>query len=518
MPPRTRSQAAGNAGSRTGKGNSLSGEEEGVSEEGMGYLPFITPFYVFLAVVVVIGSFLAFKILHGPFKPVLWKKPPELVSLLVNYDLAGAEHLFLNRVVGPESIAVGSEKEMYFSLNDGRIVRTDSKYGNMTTVFFTGGVVKAEKAGQKDGNARERRLPNGGQERSLMAWCSAEMDAMRFSTSTESLCGRPLGLRFVRELNQLYIADAYHGIFTLDPVTLHVRHLVAPSAPTSPPSSPSSPALHPGVRAPLGFTNDLSVVASTGDIFFSDSTWAWSRALHAVEVLDGGPRGRLFRYVGATGAVEPVLCGLHFANGVQVLGEEEETRAGRLPASVLVVESTRFRILKVDLGAWARAEEGVKARALQACEEENALPPFASVLAEGLPGLPDNLRLLRREEAGAGSKKGWLGGEGEEAVLVLGMGVKNAKPFSLLHFLYQHLALRLLLGALVPLPYFHYFMPKYGVAGVLSLEGRLLRVLQDPTGRTPFLSEVHVHPETGDLLLGSFRNKFVGRVTVSALG
>lgn len=41
--------------------------------------------------------------------------------------------------------------------------------------------------------------------------------------------------------------------------------------------------------------------------------------------------------------------------------------------------------------------------------------------------------------------------------------------------------------------------------------------MQDPTGRTPFLSEVHVHPQTGDLLLGSFRNRFLARVGLASL-
>lgn len=47
--------------------------------------------------------------------------------------------------------------------------------------------------------------------------------------------------------------------------------------------------------------------------------------------------------------------------------------------------------------------------------------------------------------------------------------------------------------------------------------GELLQLLQDPTGRTPFLSEVHVHPQTGDLLLGSFRNRFLARVGLASL-
>lgn len=47
--------------------------------------------------------------------------------------------------------------------------------------------------------------------------------------------------------------------------------------------------------------------------------------------------------------------------------------------------------------------------------------------------------------------------------------------------------------------------------------GELVRLYQDPTGRTPFLSEAHLHPDTGDLILGSFRNRFLGRVSRSAL-
>jgi hypothetical protein len=45
-------------------------------------------------------------------------------------------------------------------------------------------------------------------------------------------------------------------------------------------------------------------------------------------------------------------------------------------------------------------------------------------------------------------------------------------------------------------------------------EGELLKLMQDPTGRTPFVSEGHFHGPTGSLLLGSFRNRFLGRVTV----
>ncbi len=346
----------------------------------------------------------------------------------------------------------------------------------MTTVFFTGGVVKAEAEGRRarqqgseDGAGPQGRhwhalpvLPNGTAEGELAAWCTAEMQAYRFSTPTETTCGRPLGLRFVPLGGEdggghglLYLADAYHGLFTLHTAHLTAKHLVQPEAPAA---IPNHAAMHPGIGRPLRFTNDLDVVVggdgrgsgNSGDVFFTDSTWAWSRAEHAVEIVDGAPRGRLLRYDGATGALEPMVCGLHFANGVQLL------EGGR---SLLVVESTRFRILKVDLDAWRRAAPETRLAALQACDEDAPRPPFVSMFVEGLPGLPDNLRL--HEGAARGPLR-------EGGVLLLGMGAKNTQPFALLQFLYQHRLLRLVLGALVPLKHFHTLVPKYGLAGVLS--------------------------------------------------
>jgi hypothetical protein len=448
------------------------------------------------------------------------------------------------------------------------VVRTDAAFGGMTTVFFTGGVVKAETTGQgaKSQQKQEQEddvgpqgrhwhvlpsLLNGTSESELSAWCTAEMQAYRFSTPTETTCGRPLGMRYVpvgtggRGL--LYIADAYHGLFTLHTGDLTVKHLVPSEAPTTTTTTiPGGDAMHPGVSKPLRFSNDMDIMPDgSGDVFFTDSTWAWSRAEHAVEIVDGAPRGRLLRYDGASGGVEPVICGLHFANGVQLLGQG---------SSVLVVESTRFRILKVDLDAWRRSAPHERLAALRACDEDAPRPPFVRTFVEGLPGLPDNLRL--HEGAATGPMK-------EGGFLLLGMGAKNTQPFALLQFLYQHRLLRLVLGALVPLKHFHTLVPKYGLAGILTQvracwraylpcgffspcvdwewvispsrpfpsihpsirssplaqpqDGELLRLLQDPTGRTPFVSEVHVHPQTGDLLLGSFRNRFLGRVTLSSL-
>jgi len=49
----------------------------------------------------------------------------------------------------------------------------------------------------------------------------------------------------------------------------------------------------------------------------------------------------LLKYNPTTGEFKTLLCGLHFGNGVQLLGPDQTT--------LLVAETTRFRIRKVDL-------------------------------------------------------------------------------------------------------------------------------------------------------------------------
>jgi len=58
-------------------------------------------------------------------------------------------------------------------------------------------------------------------------------------------------------------------------------------------------------------------------------------------VLDSTGRGRLLKYDPATGRVDTLLCGLHFANGVQFIDTDRTI--------LLVVETTRVRILRVDI-------------------------------------------------------------------------------------------------------------------------------------------------------------------------
>ena len=252
--------------------------------------------------------------------------------------------------------------------------------------------------------------------------------------------------------------------------------------------------------------------------------------------MDGAPRGRLLRYCGRgvlgpseggtqrrapfgkcmldRGRIEVLLCGLHFANGLQI------TRQGDL---LLVAETTRFRIIKINMTALvAPGEADSKAvrrmkRGFNAVRSATCLgaPPlhdaytsmdrFASaedsaferrgvaVFIDALPGAPDNIR----ENPVNGN-------------ILIGLGVKSAKPFSLLHFAYQYIWIRQVIGKLVPMRYLEHLVPKYGLVLVSKADGSPIDSYHDPTGRMSMISEAQFHPETGDLWMGSHSNAFIG--------
>merc|ERR1712146_399411 len=233
--------------------------------------------------------------------------------------------------------------------------------------------------------------------------------------------------------------------------------------------------------------------------YFTDSSWKHTRATHPFEVLDGSPRGRLMKYDPSAPPdkrVSPLLCGLHFPNGVQLINNK----------LLLVAESARFRILVIDL----EKIYDERSEALEQCNvEERPLPSSVKLATSGMPGFPDNIRKTTAYGARTSS---------ERTLFTVGMGTKNLQPFSLLHFLYQQWILRVLLLPLIPPSLFHSLVPHYGMMGIFSFiesDSSLVleRLLQDPSEGTPFISEGHFDFTNGDLYLGSFRNRFLAKKT-----
>lgn len=91
----------------------------------------------------------------------------------------------------------------------------------------------------------------------------------------EHLCGRPLGLKFNKN-GELFVADAYYGIFKLDVTTGKYEKIVNIKKPID-------------GKAP-NIVNSLDI-ASNGDIYWTDSSSEF--ALHdGVYTVLADPNGR----------------------------------------------------------------------------------------------------------------------------------------------------------------------------------------------------------------------------------
>jgi len=198
----------------------------------------------------------------------------------------------------------------------------------------------------------------------------------------------------------LFVLDAYSGLFQLNflnedlsrPVS--IENIFNSKTIINLPDS-SSPADSKSTLE-MKFFNDLDV-SSDGTVFFTDSSYMYYRSQNRQEVLDGAPRGRLFQYDLSHRHLKVLMCGLHFPNGVQI-------QAGH--SSVLVVESTRFRILRVNTNILEKSNDLV-----QSCDETGSLygvltsqrsnPSVnksivaVSVFLDQGPGFMDNIRIVK---------------------------------------------------------------------------------------------------------------------------
>lgn len=315
-------------------------------------------------------------------------------------------------------------------------------------------------------------------------------------------------LSFYSSSIQLYILDAYHGLFNLDLDTNRAVHLITSNTTISTPVWHSG-IVHHSARLPPKFFNDLDIMevgSETGDsklmVYFTDTSYKHHRCQNRQEILDGAPRGRFFSFSVETSELTVLLCGLHFPNGVQTLNSEE----------LLMVESTRFRILKINLKKLG--EE--KPLLLTSCAEDGSLHNYMnsdhqnraiSVFLDAVPGFMDN---IRQDSASTSHTDGQQ--------FFVGVGTKSSQPFSLLWAAYQLTLLREIIGKLFPMKYVEHLLPTYGLVIVVNEDGRVVESLHDPKGKKmKMVSEAQRHPITGDILMGSHSNPFLGKLSKSDL-
>ena len=259
--------------------------------------------------------------------------------------------------------------------------------------------------------------------------------------------GRPLGLDFDAGGN-LIVADAVKGLLSVAPdgkVTL-LTDAVDGTA--------------------IGFA-DAVAVAGNGKFYFSDASQRFSAGRQGgtveaamLDVMEQSSTGRVLEYDPASASTRVVASGLSFANGLVPSADQRH---------LFVAESGKYRVWKIELGA----ERLDLARP----------SPQARILADNLPGYPDNLT------RGLGGRI-WLGLAGQRNDLDAMAGRPRLRE----------LALRI--------PRFLWSMPKpYGHVIALTEDGKVVDDLQDPSGASPLTTGVtetadrlYIHSATGDSL------------------
>lgn len=177
---------------------------------------------------------------------------------------------------------------------------------------------------------------------------------MYFSEGSSKLrSGRPLGLSFDVDGENLIVMDSSNGIFELNPSTSVKKLLVSSEIEIESGDKNQKP------RKAKIFNS--VAVAKNGDLYFTDSSSDFDIS-KVTSSFFPNPSGRLMHYSRKTGKISTLVDGLFFANGVVISPNED---------FVLVADLGKSRILK----HWIKSEKNGK----------------TEVFADGIPGTPDNL-------------------------------------------------------------------------------------------------------------------------------
>uniref|UniRef100_J3L375 Strictosidine synthase conserved region domain-containing protein n=1 Tax=Oryza brachyantha TaxID=4533 RepID=J3L375_ORYBR len=174
---------------------------------------------------------------------------------------------------GAESLAFDGKDGVYTGVSDGRVLRWGGSAAGWSTFAY---------------NANYRRIP----------LCSSSVVPPE---ERESICGRPLGIRFFRKTGELYIADAYLGLMKVGSEGGEAQ-VIATEA--------------DGV--PFHFLNGLDVDQSSGDVYFTDSSSTYTRRFNGEITMNADVTGRLLKYDAQTRGVTVLKTGLPYPNGVVV--------------------------------------------------------------------------------------------------------------------------------------------------------------------------------------------------------
>ncbi|CAN6231900.1 unnamed protein product [Urochloa humidicola] len=192
-------------------------------------------------------------------------------------DATNTQHMELpDGLVGPESVAFDKHGAgPYVSVSDGRVL----KYGGEGIGWIT--FAYSPSYNKND--------------------CGAPPPSELPQVARESSCGRPLGLRFHNNSDDLYIADAYMGLMRVGPEGGEATVLVNEAG---------------GV--PLRFTNGVDVDQVTGDVYFTDSSTTYTRAEHEMVTKEKDSTGWIMKYNRQTNKVTVLRSSVTYPNGIAI--------------------------------------------------------------------------------------------------------------------------------------------------------------------------------------------------------
>ncbi|XP_077967667.1 adipocyte plasma membrane-associated protein-like [Styela clava] len=187
-------------------------------------------------------------------------------------------------LLGPESIAVDSDDNLYTGLEDGRVVK----------------------------------IENPGKENENITDLTKSFD---YAKGSKRSMKRPLGIRL--HGSKLYFVDAYQGVIMIDLKSKSFDVILR----------------YDDVTPQLVFPDDLTVTSDGKTIYFTDMSLKWAYEEIALFTLEGECSGRLFKVDVETKRAELVRNGLCHPNGIEI---------DRDDSKVLVAEHNRRRIAIID--------------------------------------------------------------------------------------------------------------------------------------------------------------------------
>uniref|UniRef100_A0A914C9Y4 Strictosidine synthase conserved region domain-containing protein n=1 Tax=Acrobeloides nanus TaxID=290746 RepID=A0A914C9Y4_9BILA len=174
------------------------------------------------------------------------------------------------------------------------------------------------------------------------------------TVASVQICGRPLGMRISPfDSNLLVIIDAYLGVFEYQIKEGVIKHLLKTGALIKDSNEP-----------PIRYLNDFDFTHD-GKLVISEPSFAFDDYNFHYIVLERSPKGRVLLFDHTTSSLQIRINHLVIPNGIQMDASRK---------CVFVAEMGLYRIIKH-------------------CMDRHKIGEY-DILIEGLPGFPDNIRLL----------------------------------------------------------------------------------------------------------------------------